>query len=513
MFPNVPTISALQTAFLSHSSLASDRLSMDEQTHFRDVTTTLLRLSVPCGSTLQEMEYRATMLDHCLMLGICSRRLSAEEAEGFAAIYFDCSLYEIAERLYGEALDLLRKTNGDRHVRTIRAGALLGHTQIKSGKHSEAGETLSAVAEIVMSQLGETLSAVSQIGMSHLGVDHALTLETQSQPAFYTYLTKHHVKAEELLKRSLSAQGETHPDTLSVMKLLGFIYHHLGRSLEAEGLLQRTIKLMSSMDGDKHLDILYTKQGLAQVYMDMGRIDEAVNTQRSVVEGLSRLLGSSHETTLHATMLLAQIIRKQGRLLEAEAILRELMQEKKKLLGDRHLETAGSISGLALVLSDAGKFEEADMMFKEVVQLLGQTLGTDHRRTLQLRSLWSENIIRQGRFTEAQEALEDVLDKQASASSIASSNVALTEERLGYTYLKLERGEDGTRMLQRAVKKLGTAFGEDHAETLRCMGFLAGGLRCSGRVNEAEEVEREIVARREPRFRAKRGEPAEPVFD
>ena len=69
--------------------------------------------------------------------------------------------------------------------------------------------------------------------------------------------------------------GEDHPNILSSMNSLAYVYYRQGRLEEAEALHRQTLETRRRVLGDDHPDMLRSMYNLANVYDSQGRYEEA----------------------------------------------------------------------------------------------------------------------------------------------------------------------------------------------------------------------------------------------
>lgn len=466
---------------------ARDRLSFAEQSLLRKSAIRLLSISVPEGKAQTDIRYRTALLDHCVTLQILQEELTAAEADALGAIHMECSQYSIAQKLYHHAFYMQQHTNSDGRHCMIRAGASLGLAYMTLGKYAEAEDLFTGLLAI---------------GMPYSSSEHGAILKVQSYMASTLSRSGRQSQAAEMLPQLIRklqfTYGNTHYDTLEAMQFLGCAYSDMRRCAAAEKLLEQTAQLLAATLGETHPETLNTKSFLSDLYQVMGRYDEAAQIQGLVVESLRIVHGPDHYDILGATSILLAIKQKQGHLVEAEAIGLELVTKMKKHVGDRHPHTLISTHQLAVVLGTAGRLEEADTMFREVERLRSEVLGVGHRITLVSRSWLGENLFRQGRLREAQEVLEDVLEKHSALESPLWT-MSATERRLGCVHLEQGRFHHGISLLISSLEKCAQIIGQGHPDTLDVMKTLADAYRRDQRVSEAEEVERDIIVRRERR--------------
>ena len=79
---------------------------------------------------------------------------------------------------------------------------------------------------------------------------------------------------EEANKSFIATVGERHPDTLTSMANLAFMYGQLGRSAEQLTLNEKVLKLSHEVLGERHPSTLTSMANLAATYGALGRSAE-----------------------------------------------------------------------------------------------------------------------------------------------------------------------------------------------------------------------------------------------
>ena len=252
--------------------------------------------------------------------------------------------------------------------------------------------------------------------------------------------------------------GPGHERTRRVCLFLAEIYWNMSRGMDAERLQRSVLDICLTSLGPKHLDTLRVKNKLGQTLWQQGRYSEARELQEEAFQGLDRLLGRYNEDTLNAMDNLAGTIAKFWErehleqayamhkraingmekvlgpthlrtlwakenivrtsvylggdyIAEAESIIKFVMEERKKSLGKEHPFTLLAMCNTAIVKSTLGDLDEAESLILTGLPIAERNLGENHIGTLLGCHTLGSIRIRQQRYAEAEEILQDVSER------------------------------------------------------------------------------------------------------
>ena len=111
--------------------------------------------------------------------------------------------------------------------------------------------------------------------------------------------------------------GQEHPDTLTTMADLGWLYHSQGHYEKAESRFDEVLKTARRVLGEAHVTTADALHGLGTLYLSQGRHDEAQPLLEKALEIVQHLLGEEGWAALEVTNTLARLYTAQGRYDEA----------------------------------------------------------------------------------------------------------------------------------------------------------------------------------------------------
>jgi len=166
---------------------------------------------------------------------------------------------------------------------------------------------------------------------------------------------------------------------------------------------------------------------------------------------------------------------------------REVLALKQQVLGAEHPSTLNTAGNLALSLNRQGKYDEAEKMQREVLALRNRVLGAEHRDTLTAAGNLAASLNRQGKQDEAVAMEREVLVVEKRVLGCRASG------HVEYRGQSCSIPQSPRKVL--AVSKR-VLRGSEHPDMLIAAGNLAASLARQGKYDEAEKMEREVLALR-----------------
>jgi non-specific serine/threonine protein kinase/serine/threonine-protein kinase len=357
-----------------------------------------------------------------------------------AASYQDLGLYPQAQRELERAIDLRRRTLGEKHPDTLASIGDLATLHVRAGKWEQAEALFGKLLEVRLSSLGEqhpdTLTTMNGLAGAYLnlgkyaqaiplltkamggrlrvlGEENRDTLDSMNTLAGVYYKQGDFPKAEALLVRILAvdrrALGEHHPDTLRTMNNLAMIYGNEGKYSEREPLLVQVLEERRSVLGNDHPETLVSMSNLAVAYEDSGKYSQAEPLLAAAVEARSRVLGADNPQTLVSMNNLAAMYRDEGRYAEAESLYGRVVESQRRVLGPEHPNTLAAMNGLAQVFLGQGRQTEAEALLTSTLDIRRRVLGSDHPATTSVLESLGEIRLLQDRYADAEVLFREAL--------------------------------------------------------------------------------------------------------
>ena len=163
------------------------------------------------------------------------------------------------------------------------------------------------------------------------------------------------------------------------------------------------------------------------------------------------------------------------------------------VLAPDHPDTLTTRNNLAFAYDSVGRFGEAIELFEQVLDEHKRLLGADHPYTLTTRNNLAGAYLSVGRFGEAIDAWEELLlDCQRVLG--ADDPVTLTvRSNLARAYGSVGRFGEATELFERVLADQERVLGPDHPDTLTTRHNLAGAYHSAGRFDEAIELFEQVL--------------------
>jgi tetratricopeptide (TPR) repeat protein len=187
---------------------------------------------------------------------------------------------------------------------------------------------------------------------------------------------------EELLQLRKNAAKDASPEDFAAFKKVVIVYNSLGRHADSAELQAEMLKTRRAVMGEEHADTINAKNSLGVTYRYLGRLDEAERLNMEVLKWRQKALGARHPATVTSTYQLSYTYRSMGRFEEAVGLQREVLTLRKELLGERHPNTISAADTLARTYTEMGRHEDAEELRLRVLKLSKEVLGEHHYDTI-----------------------------------------------------------------------------------------------------------------------------------
>lgn len=363
-----------------------------------------------------------------------------DELAGVCQILRD---YEVAERLYADALNVL-------------------------DQHPDDG---SAVRAIVLGGLGLFRARQGRIG-----------------------------EAADLFERALAsgrlAFGEKDVRLAAVQTGLGQVYVMKGRLADAESLLQSALEVERGGPPSSASDRVVSESSLGVLYTTEGRYSEAEAVLRQATEE-ARLLGESYPGYAGALASLADLYRLEGESARAEPLLKKAQAIYEAAFGPESPRAGEVLLDRSVDSLAAHKSALAEAEIGRALDILRGAIGPEHPTVAMGEVRMAQAYTQQGKYAEAGRLLLHalaILEKTWPEGHflVADCLYELAEvERLQHHYLDAElqyqraiavyekAGSGGSRGLALALRQYAKLLRTSRAEEARALEKRAQGLQQS----------------------------------
>jgi tetratricopeptide (TPR) repeat protein len=318
---------------------------------------------------------------------------------------------------------LQAETSGPTSLKTLSTSRLIADMFQRQGKYDQAWEVIKRIEPAILSLVDP---------------DHDLAIEVMVTKSLLFDAVGDYQSAEnidrQILQIRLQAFGPRDSRTRQSMNDLGVSLSEMGEYNGAEKLLRMALQI-HSMDADIHNWKAY------QVMLNIGWAfrrqkfyDESYSVLYDAVQKSKTSLGPEHLRTLDLQNNLAFTLYAQGKLEEGEEIFREVWSLHCKLFGESAFSSLYTVKGLALVLKKMDRIGEA-IAWSE--NLFGRSLdlyGPEHEWALDACEDLGECYEKEGRYADALELYQQMVEKLRSSGNIGHPAVAYFESSIENIY-------------------------------------------------------------------------------
>ena len=258
-----------------------------------------------------------------------------------------------------------------------------------------------------------------------------------------------------------SELGDEHPETLSSMTRLGWLYYSQGELQKVEPLFRKSLEGRRKALGNDHRDTLGSINNMGSLLSSMGKFDEATEYFRESVAGSRRVLGDDSHNTLIAICDLGILLQEQGKLEEAERYLHEALSVARKSLGNDHSATVGFVGCMASLLEAKGDHENAERHYREALERSRRVLGDEHGATLASMVALGNSLLQLDRPSEAEPLFRECYNRRQQLLQADDWRTYTALSQIGEAVCQQQQFEAAESMLVTGFAKLKDSTAEE----------------------------------------------------
>jgi serine/threonine-protein kinase len=369
------------------------------------------------------------------------------------SIYFKLGLFEQAEELYAQALEIRREHWGERHAQVVPSINALAQIYAEQGGYQEAEELYQQALDILQGKVKP-----DQLNLAAAYGGLANVYGWQGDMA----------EAERLQRQALKIREKQLGDddllVAATLNDLGGIIFLSGRYDEAQGYFQRSLAIREQALTLEHPEVAESRNNLAVVYERNEQFDEAEKLYRSTITIWERTLSSTHPRLGRVLNNLATLHARQGELSEAEPLFLRSLRLREASLGADHPEVAKCLLNLALLRSMLGRYQEAEEQARRALSIGEEKLGKGHPGVALAQQILGGIVCDQGRYGEAEKHLYQAAVSMEAALGGEHPKVGLILWKYGKLAFLQGHDDMAEQHLERARGILEAGLGSDHIE-------------------------------------------------
>ena len=385
-------------------------------------------------------------------------------------------LFEPAEPLIREALEIRRQRFGDEHPEVATSRHHLAAWLHAAGRYEEAEALYRQVLTLRRHLLGDRHGDVAQ---SLTGLADLLYDLDRLEPA------------EGLFQQALDIRrqlyGPRHPVVAASLNDLGVVRYARGDAAGAEPLLREALAIRRERFGATHPEVAITLSALGSVSLAQGDGERAEALFEEVLEMRRRLYGPRHPAVATSLNNLGELRRRLGDFAGAIPPLTEALEIVGELQGERHLDYSESLENLALALSSHGDPAAAEPLYRKALAITRELLGEDHRRTTLTQLRLGDALIARGERAAAEEVYRQALSHRRRQFAESPWEITSALVRLGRTLLAGGKAAAAEEFFAEALD-LRRQERPEHWLTGEAASWLGACLTAQGRFEEAEPL-------------------------
>ncbi len=286
--------------------------------------------------------------------------VEADLRQTLGVVYRDIGDYAKAAPMLEKAYSLRKKQLGDGNIDTVNSLYFMADVYRLQGRDAKAESSFHKVLDARRKLLGNS-SPDTAAALYGLAEETRRTRER---------LPEAEAEYREALKIQQSAPGNEWATAHSLCGLAIVLKSEAdtnsaddARLVEAEKCFRAALEIQRAKPGD-HADTAYTLSNLGYMLNSVpGKRGEAEELLRDAVAIQKRLLGDHRDTAMSLYFLAATVTNT----VEAETLSRESLNMRRKVLGDAHRDTELSEQQLFKLLENQGKFSEAENLMREML--------------------------------------------------------------------------------------------------------------------------------------------------
>jgi serine/threonine protein kinase/Tfp pilus assembly protein PilF len=335
-----------------------------------------------------------------------------------------------------------RDLSGQDEVRA-EVSTVIGRVYLRLGLYEKAQPLLEQSLELGRQTVGPEHVSIAQT-LNDLGVLHR---ERGNVAA-----------AQPLLEESLAMRrhllGSVDKDVAVTLVELARVLRDRGLDAKAEPLAREALAIRRQVFGEVHRETATSLNELALLLFGRGDLDGAEPLFRENLATNIKVLGPDHPSVAVSMGNVALVLDAKGDAAGAEKLYREDLEIVRKSLGESHPTYAQALNNLATAVMHQGRLEEAQLLFERAVATVRPIFRPDHPRL----AVYVVNLARvqvaRNQAVEAEPALRQVLEVRQRLYPAGDWRIAQVQSLLGASLTKQARYADAEALLLEAAKAL-----------------------------------------------------------
>ena len=296
-------------------------------------------------------------------------------------------------------------------------------------------------------------------------------------------------QALPLFQRALAirekALGSEHPDTATSVNKLGFLYRAMGQYDQALALYQRSLAIREKVLGAEHHDTATSVNNLGFLHDAMGQYDQALPLYQRALAIREKVLGPEHPDTATSVNNLGALYERMGQTNQALPLFQRALAITEKVLGPEHPDTAGSVNNLGFLHDAMGQYDQALPLYQRALAIREKVLGPEHPDTATSVNNLGALYERMGQTNQALPLFQRALAITEKVLGPEHPHTATSVNNLSFLYQAMGQYDQALPLYQRALAIREKVLGPEHPDTATSVNNLGALYSAMGQYDQA----------------------------
>ncbi|MHA1778493.1 MAG: tetratricopeptide repeat protein, partial [Candidatus Heimdallarchaeaceae archaeon] len=406
----------------------------------------------------------------------------ASSIYNLAEVYYTTGNYELAEKLYKEALTIKSEIFKGPHPEIADILNELGLLKLDQGNYDDSEKMLKNALEM----------RITLFGFNHPDIANNINDLGNIQWKLGNY-----TKAESLFRVTINIQRELYGieslQLATAKNNLANVLMTMGRYKETEQLFLESLKIRKEILGENDLLVANSLNNLASLFWEKGNYAaaEPIFEQALAIKKLK--LGSRHPGLWITLSNLAGVYWKQGKYAQAEVCLNECLKILESNSGKYNPNFALVLNNLSTLYMKEERYSEADSLQKEALLIVKNTLGSGHMLTGTLLKNYAITLTKLGKLSEAEKYIQDAIQIYQVIMHKKHPLIANSYNNLGAIRTLQCKYSSAESTLQKAAYIYKMNFDGYHPDYVQTLSMLGDVLINQGKYQEAKKVLKEAA--------------------
>jgi tetratricopeptide (TPR) repeat protein/predicted Ser/Thr protein kinase len=388
--------------------------------------------------------------------------------------------------------DVLRHRGDEQAAEAAARESLATLDALGDEENPDRLSTLSLLAQLLqdrgeLAQAAELFGEAVELSLRVNGEHHRTTSMLLANRGVVRFMQGEYAPAEEDYQRALAIRRELvhgdHPEIARVLNNLGELRRNQGKAPEAVELLRESLAMRERILPPEHTDIAQTFNNLALAVYATGDLDQAIECMQKCVA--IRRAGDHDPVLPLALTNLASLLRTKGDFESAIALCREALAVQEERLPEDHPDKASTLLALGRTHRDHGELAEAEPELRRALEIRSAAFGERSTQVAECKMHLGVTLRQKGESEAAEALLRSSAETYVAVLGESHHNGALVRTELGVCLRDQRRLEEAEAELLAAHGVLEGKFGGGDNRTKRAARELAAVYDALERTDDA----------------------------